>query len=162
MHKGFKDLQKLGQIKAMPRIFGCQSTGSSAIYNAFISGKEEIKPVAADTLADSISVNMPSDGLRALRAATQTEGSYVAVEDDKILEAIADLGQVGIFAEPAGATSYAGLKKALAEGLVGSDDPILVLNTGSGLKDIQAAREAAGEAPIIPPDLESVKKLLKS
>ncbi len=162
IHKGFKDLQKLGQIETMPRIFGCQSTGSSAIYNAFISGKEEIKPVAADTLADSISVNMPSDGLRALRAATQTEGAYVAVEDDKILEAIADLGQVGIFAEPAGATSYAGLKKALAEGLVGSDDPILVLNTGSGLKDVQAAREAAGEAPIIPPDLESVKKLLKS
>jgi threonine synthase len=162
IHKGFKDLQKLGQIKTMPRIFGCQSTGSAAIYNAFISGNEEIKPVAADTLADSISVNMPSDGLRALRAATQTGGAYVAVEDDKILEAIADLGQVGIFAEPAGATSYAGLKKALAEGLVSSDDPILVLNTGSGLKDIQAAREAAGEAPIISPDLESVKKLLKS
>jgi threonine synthase len=82
------------------------------------------------------------------------------VEDEQILQAISDLGKVGIFAEPAGATSYAGLKQALELGLVSTDDPILVLNTGSGLKDIQAARQAAGEAPIIPPDLESVKQLL--
>ncbi|MFL7813418.1 MAG: threonine synthase [Anaerolineales bacterium] len=162
IHKGFRDLQQIGQIQTMPRIIGCQSTGSAAIYNAFVSGKEEIIPVSADTLADSISVNMPSDGLRALRAATQTGGAYVAVEDQQILQAISDLGEVGIFAEPAGATSYAGLKKALADGLVNADDPILVLNTGSGLKDIQAAREAAGDAPIIPPNLESVKELLDS
>ena len=72
-------------------------------------------------MADSISVNMPSDGLRALRAATQTEGAYIAVEDQKILEAISDLGAVGIFAEPAGATALAGLKAALQEGLVSED-----------------------------------------
>ncbi len=160
IHKGFKDLYEIGQIKEMPRIFGIQSTGSAAIYNAFVSGKEEILPVSATTLADSISVNLPSDGLRALRAATQTDGAYVAVEDQQILEAISDLGQVGIFAEPAGATAYAGLKKALEDGLVNQDDPILVLNTGSGLKDVKAAKQAAGEAPVIPPNLESVKTLL--
>jgi threonine synthase len=162
IHKGFRDLFEIGQIKHMPRIFGCQSTGSAAIYNAFKSGKEEIKPVEADTLADSISVNLPSDGIRALRAATQTEGAFVAVEDEAILEAISDLGQDGIFAEPAGATSLAGLKQALSEGLLNSEDPILVLNTGSGLKDVKAARDAAGEAPVIPPNLEEVKILLKN
>ncbi len=161
IHKGFKDLYKIGQIKVMPRIFGCQSTGSAAIYNAFISGKEEINPVQATTMADSISVNMPSDGLRALRAATQTEGAYIAVEDQKILEAISDLGAVGIFAEPAGATALAGLRAALQEGLVGSEDPILVMNTGSGLKDVKAARQAAGEAPVIKPTLEALKNLLE-
>ena len=160
IHKGFKDLYKIGQINQMPRIFGCQSTGSAAIYNAYQSGKEEIIAVSADTLADSISVNLPSDGLRALRAATQTNGAYVAVEDQSILIAISDLGKVGIFAEPAGAAAMAGLKKALQDGLVGSDDPILVLNTGSGLKDVKAARQAAGEAPVIPPDLEEVKKFI--
>jgi len=161
IHKGFKDLYEIGQIKVMPRIFGCQSTGSAAIYNAYKSGKEEIIPVQATTMADSISVNLPSDGLRALRAATQTEGAYIAVEDQKILEAISDLGAVGIFAEPAGATALAGLKTALQEGLVGAEDPILVMNTGSGLKDVKAARQAAGEAPVIKPTLEEVKKLLK-
>ena len=160
IHKGFKDLYEIGQIKEMPRIFGIQSTGSAAIYNAFVSGKEEILPVSATTLADSISVNLPSDGLRALRAATQTNGAYVAVEDAQILEAISDLGEVGIFAEPAGATAYAGLKKALEDGLVTVDDPILVLNTGSGLKDVKAAKQAAGDAPVIPSTLESVKGLL--
>jgi len=162
IHKGFKDLYRIGQIKHMPRIFGCQSTGSAAIYNAYKSGKEEIKPVSATTMADSISVNLPSDGLRALRAATQTDGAYVAVEDEKILKAIADLGEVGIFSEPAGATSLAGLKQALANGLVKEDDPLLVLNTGSGLKDVKAAMQAAGEAPVIKPVLDEVKKLLGS
>jgi threonine synthase len=146
----------------MPRIFGCQSTGSAAIYNAYKSGKEEIIAVSADTLADSISVNLPSDGLRGLRAATQTDGAYIAVEDQAILTAISDLGKVGIFAEPAGATSLAGLKQALQDGLVGEDDPILVLNTGSGLKDVKAALQAAGEAPVITPVLEEVKKLIRS
>ena len=125
-------------------------------------GKEEILPVSATTLADSISVNLPSDGLRALRAATQTAGAYIAVKDERILEAISALGEVGIFAEPAGATAYAGLKQALDEGLVTSDDPILVLITGSGLKDVKAARQAAGEAPVIQPNLGSVKKLLEN
>jgi len=162
IHKGFKDLFTIGQIKQMPRIFGCQSTGSAAIYNAYKSGKEEIIAVSADTLADSISVNLPSDGLRALRAATQTDGAYIVVEDQAILTAIADLGKVGIFAEPAGATSLAGLKQALQDGLVGEDDPILVLNTGSGLKDVKAAMQAAGEAPVISPVLEEVKKIIRS
>jgi threonine synthase len=67
---------------------------------------------------------------------------------------------VGVFAEPAGATAYAGLVKASASGLVGSEDPILVLNTGSGLKDIRAAMQAVAAAPIIEPTLEAVKRLL--
>jgi threonine synthase len=162
IHKGFKDLHRIGQISQIPRIFGCQSTGSAAIYNAYKSGREEIVAVSADTLADSISVNLPSDGLRALRAATQTDGAYLAVEDQEILTALSDLGKVGIFSEPAGATSLAGLKKALQDGLIGQDDPILVLNTGSGLKDVKAAMRAAGQAPVIQPALEEVKKLLGS
>lgn len=160
LHKGFKDLYKIGVLELMPRIFGCQSTGSAAIANAYQRGTEDIEPVAADTLADSISVNLPSDGLRALRAATETDGAYLAVKDQAILEAVADLGRVGIFAEPAGSTAYAGLKKALEDGLITPQDPVLVLNTGSGLKDVDAAMTAAGEAPVIQPDLAEVKKLL--
>lgn len=160
LHKGFKDLQMLGLLEHIPRIFGIQSEGSAAIANAFNSGTEEIKPVTATTLADSISVDLPRDGLRALRAATQTGGAYLTVPDGEILNAIADLGQVGIFAEPAGATSYAGLVKAVQDGLIEPDDPVVVLNTGSGLKDVRAAMQATGEALIIEPALEAVKVLL--
>ncbi len=160
IHKGFKDLLALELIDSMPRIFGVQSDESSAISNAFKAGNEEIKPVSATTRADSISVNMPSDGLRALRAATQTNGAYILVPDSEIIAAIAELGKVGIFAEPAGSTSYAGLVKAVKDGLIGPDDPVVVVNTGSGLKDVKAAMQAAGEAPVIEPTLEAVRKML--
>jgi len=161
VHKGFRDLYALGWLEHMPRIFGVQSAGSAAIANAFLSGTEQIKPVSASTLADSISVDMPSDGLRALRAATQTGGAYVIVEDDAILQAIASLGRVGVFSEPAASTALAGLKRALSEGLLGSDDPTLLLLTGSGLKDVRAAMQAAGEAPVIAPNLQALNNFIK-
>ncbi|HVN53431.1 MAG TPA: threonine synthase [Anaerolineaceae bacterium] len=161
IHKGFKDLHELGWLEQMPRLFGIQSENSAAIANAYFAGTEEVKPVNATTIADSISVDMPRDGLRAVRAATQTDGCYLTVPDSEILKAISELGKVGIFAEPAGSTAYAGLVKAVQQGLVGADDSVLVLNTGSGLKDVRAAMQAAGEAPVIEPSLRAVKKLLK-
>ena len=161
IHKGFKDLLALGWIEAMPRIFGVQSGGSAAIANAFHANTEVITPVSANTLADSISVDLPRDGVRAVRAARETGGSYIVVSDEEILTAIAELGKVGIFAEPAGATSYAGLVKALSLGLIGPESPVLVINTGSGLKDVKAAMRASGEAPIIEPTLDAVKRMLK-
>jgi threonine synthase len=160
IHKGFKDLLELGWIDQIPRIIGVQAEGSAAIANAFRAGTEEIAPVSAHTLADSISVDLPRDGVRAIRAARDTGGTYITVSDEEILSAIAELGKVGVFAEPAGATSYAGLVKAAGQGVVGGDDPILVLNTGSGLKDVKAAMQAVIEAPVIEPTLEAVKKLL--
>ncbi len=147
IHKGFKDLKELGWLKQMPRIFGIQSEGSAAIANAYLAGTEEIKPVSATTLADSISVDLPRDGVRAVRAATETNGAYILVTDDEIIKGIAALGKVGIFAEPAGSTSYAGLVKALETGQITADDPVLLMNTGSGLKDVKSAMKSVEEAP---------------
>jgi threonine synthase len=160
IHKGFKDLFELGWLPRIPRMIGVQAEGSAAISNAFHGNTETIQPVSAKTIADSISVDLPRDGVRAVRAAKETGGTYVNVSDDEILKAIAELGKVGVFAEPAGAAAYAGLVKAAASGVVGPEDPILVLNTGSGLKDVRAAMQAVESAPIIEPTLEAVKKLL--
>jgi threonine synthase len=160
IHKGFKDLQKLGWMARMPRIVGVQAEGSAAIANAFHGNTEEIKPVNAKTLADSISVDLPRDGVRAVRASKETGGTYITVTDDEILKAVADLGRVGIFAEPAGAAAYAGLVKGADSGVVGGEDPILVLNTGSGLKDVRAAMQAVSPAPVIEPHLNAVKRLV--
>ncbi len=160
IHKGFKDLLRLGWIHNLPRIIGVQAEGSAAIANAFRAGTETITPVSATTLADSISVDLPRDGVRAVRAARETNGTYITVPDDEIIQSIAELGRMGIFAEPAGATAYAGLVQAVKSGLVKSDDPVLVMNTGSGLKDVRAAMKAVVEAPIIEPTLEAVRKLL--
>lgn len=160
LHKGFKDLQNLGWLETMPRLFGVQAEGSAAIANTYLAGNEDIIPVSATTLADSISVDLPRDGVRAVRAARQTNGAYVTVSDADILSAISTLGQVGIFAEPAGSTAYAGLLKALENGQIGSDDPVVVLNTGSGLKDVRAAMQAVKPAPVIEPTINAVKKML--
>jgi threonine synthase len=160
IHKGFKDLAALGWLEQMPRLFGIQAEGSAAIAQAFQQGTEVIQPVSAQTIADSISVDLPRDGVRAVRAARQTGGAYLTVSDQDMLAAIAELGKVGIFAEPAGAAAFAGLKKALAGGKIKEDDPVLVLLTGSGLKDVRAAMQAVPEAPVIEPNLKALKKLL--
>ncbi|MBK5106774.1 MAG: pyridoxal-phosphate dependent enzyme [Anaerolineales bacterium] len=145
----------------MPRIFGVQSEGSAAVANAFQAGDEVIHPVSATTRADSISVDLPRDGVRAVRAARQTGGAYVTVTDDEIMAAIPELGRVGIFAEPAGAAAYAGLKRAISQGIITSEDPVVVLNTGSGLKDVKAAMASVPPALIIEPTLSAVEKALK-
>ena len=161
LHKGFKDLLEIGWLEQMPRIFGVQSEGSAAVANTFMAGDETIHPVSANTRADSISVDLPRDGVRAVRAARQTGGAYITVSDDEIMSAIPELGQVGIFAEPAGAAAYAGLKKALSQDVVSGDDAVLVLNTGSGLKDVNAALASVSPAMIIEPTLSAVEKALK-
>jgi threonine synthase len=161
IHKGFKDLLALGWLKTMPRIFGIQSDKSAAVANAYFSGSETIVPINATTIADSISVDLPRDGVRAVRAAKETGGVYITVSDEEIIAGIAELGKVGIFVEPAGSTAYVGLKKALAAKVITREDPVVVINTGNGLKDIRAAMMAVHEAPIIDPTMASLKKFLE-
>jgi threonine synthase len=161
IHKGFKDLIAMGWLERIPRLFGVQAQGSSAIANAFMKGVESIEPVAAHTLADSISVDLPRDGVRAIRAVRDTGGSYIVVKDEEILSAIAVLGRDGIFAEPAGAAAMAGFLKAFRDGILHDSDQVLVLNTGSGLKDIKAAMQAVPQAPIIEPSLTALKRVIK-
>jgi threonine synthase len=161
LHKGFKDLAALDWIKRVPRLIGVQAEGSAAVANAWAAGTETITPVSTNTLADSIGVDLPRDGIRAIRAARETGGAYVTVSDAEILAAISALGrQAAVFAEPAGAAAYAGLVKAVHQGLVQSIETIVVVNTGNGLKDIKAARQAAPEAAIIDPTLDAVAAIL--
>ena len=160
LHKGFKDLAALGWLKQMPHIFGIQSDKSAAVANAYFAGNETIIPIEATTIADSISVDLPRDGVRAIRAARDTGGAYLTVSDEEIIAGIGELGRVGIFVEPAGSTAFVGLKKAISEKLIAPDDPVVVINTGNGLKDIRAAMMAVHEAPVIEPTMASLKKYL--
>ncbi len=161
LYTGFDDLLRLGWIESLPKLFGIQSEGSAAIYNAFVSGRETIVPVQATTMADSISVDLPRDGLRALRAATRTGGAYLAVPDGDILVAMRVLArEAAVFAEPAGAAAYAGIAPALRRGLITPEDRVVVLNTGNGLKDVKAAMQAAGAATIIEPTLPALRKVV--
>ena len=161
VHKGFKELLALGWIDHMPRIYGVQSALSPALYNAWRAGDEVPQPVHATTRADSISVDAPRDPIKALNAVRQSGGAFVLVEDGAILQAMLPLARLGaVFAEPAGATAYAGLLQAWCDGLVRADETIVVINTGSGLKDVRAAMEVTGDVRVIAPTLEAVRAAL--
>jgi threonine synthase len=143
VQKGFRDLYDLGWISHMPKLMGVQAEGSAAIANAFFAGNENIQPVHAQTVADSISADLPRDGLRALRAVTHTNGAYLTVSDDEILQAQVRLArQSGVYAEPAASTAFAGLVKAHQTGQIEKDEHIVVLLTGNGLKDVRATMQA--------------------
>ena len=142
LHKGLKDLMALGWIEKMPKLMGIQAAGSNYLAEAWERGEDVLTkpPIDAQTVADSISAGLPRDRLKAMAAVKETDGAYVTVTDDEILAAIPALARgSGVFAEPAGATAYAGLVKAVERGLVGADERVVVLNTGSGLKDVAGA-----------------------
>ena len=158
--KGFVDLLALGWIERLPRLVGVQAEGSAAIYDAFKAGVNEITPVSSKTVADSISVDLPRDGLRALKRVRQSGGYFLTVSDQEILQAIPTLGKAGLFVEPAAAAAFAGLQAAIRHGFHQPDEPALVLCTGSGLKDINAAMRAVEPAPVIEPTLIQLKEAL--
>jgi threonine synthase len=161
VHKGFHDLMQLGWSGRMPRLYGIQSTLSAALATAWRAGLEMPEPVQATTRADSIRVDAPRDAMKALRAVRESGGAYVTVSDEEILAAILPLARKGAtFAEPAGAAAYAGLVAAVAQGLVGADETVVVINTGSGLKDVRATMSVTGEPLVIAPDLAAVRAAL--
>ncbi|MFH2003344.1 MAG: threonine synthase [Bacteroidota bacterium] len=158
--KGLRDLLALGWIDKMPKLMGIQAEGSAACYNAWKAGTEKITAVNAQTVADSISADLPRDGVRAVRAARETGGAYLTVTDDEILAAIPELARgEAIFSEPAASAAYAGLKKAVKQGLVKSDETVVCMLTGNGLKDISSAMKVAGAGTVIEPTLDAVKQL---
>ncbi len=163
IHKGIEDLYALGWIDKRPRLVGVQAAGSAAIARAFASGAKEVAPVRADTVADSIAADRPSDGLRAMRAARETGGHFVIVDDDAIVAAIPMLGRdAAVFAEPAAAAAYAGLLADAKAGNVGRDDHVVVVVTGNGLKDVPAAVRAVEKPPTVSPRLDALLAALDS
>ena len=160
VHKGFVDLREAGLTDRVPRLVGVQATGSAAITQAF-DGDGVIRPVEAETLADSISVSKPSDGEAALKAVRESGGMMVAVEDDEILKSIKSLAETeGVFAEPSAATSLAGLNRLAGDRSIDPTDRIVLLVTGNGLKDVENALKATGQATTVDPDVNLVLRVL--
>ena len=161
--KGFADLKCSGLLRRTPRLIAVQPEGSAAIVKALRSGAATIAPVAgAASVADSLTVETPRNALQCLRVVRASQGAGVTVSDFSILSAIAELAQLtGVFAEPAGAAALAGLRAALEQKLVGRDERVVLLVTGTGLKDIAAASRAVKRADPIPPNLAAVAERLR-
>ena len=155
--KGFCDLKEAGIADRPPKMLCAQSAESQAISAAVWKLQQAgatapdwkrvaIAPVAATTVADSISVDIPRDGLAAVRAAIESGGAASAVPDAEILAAIPEIARgAGVFAEPAASCAWAGLKKAARDGVVKPDETVVCMCTGNGLKDVASARKVAGD-----------------
>ena len=158
VHKGLRDALELGWIDRMPRIYGVQAAGSSYLAEAWRKGEDVAAkpPVRAATAADSISADLPRDRVKAMAAVAETGGAWVVVEDEAILEMIpAVSADTGGFPEPAAAAAFAGLAAAAgSQGGgpgVGKSDRVVVISTGSGLKDIRGVMrgiDRTGAAPV--------------
>ena len=95
--KGFLDFYKVGLIDRLPRLVACQAEGSAAVYQAFRKKLEHPEAVKANTMADSISVDLPRDGVKALRAIRDSNGDCVTLSDQNILSF---LGESHLHPEP--------------------------------------------------------------
>ncbi|MFO7881613.1 MAG: threonine synthase [Kosmotogaceae bacterium] len=161
-YKGFYDLKKLGLIDKMPVVIGVQSENISPVADSFDKG-EPFEPVDVDgnSVADSIAVGKPRDVIKAVTYARRFNGSFIRVSDDEILDAIIELARnTGVFAEPAGAASFAGFKKyAQSNSLEGEDVSIIV--TGNGLKDLKSAMKKTGSVKIYPADEKVIGEALQ-
>ncbi len=162
VYKGFYDLLQLGWIDHLPRIIAVQADGSAAIVKA-LKSNSNISSVQAQTVADSIAVDLPRDGLKALRAVRESNGFGITISDEDILRAQKLMAEkTGIFTEPAAAAAFAGVLKASTGNLVKSTDSVVVLATGSGLKDIAAAQKMITIPTAIEPDIGAFQKFYQA
>ena len=142
--KGFADLVTAGLTERMPVIVVVQAEGSNAIARSWREGREVVL-ASTSTIADSLSVERPSNGEMALRCLRETRGRAVEVTDAEIGNAQAELGrEAGLFVEPSSAAAWAGFMKDREN--VDRDATIVVLLTGTGFKD-PAAAERLVEMP---------------
>ncbi len=155
--KGFAELATVGLIEpANPRISGAQAAGCAPVATAFATGADAIAPVKPRTIAKSLSIGNPADGWYALETIRRSGGSCAAVTDDEVLEGVRLLARTeGIFAETAGGVTIATLAKLAAEGQVRSDERVVALVTGHGLKTVEALSGTVGPTASIPPTISA-------
>jgi threonine synthase len=163
VYRGFEDLYRLGMTNHLPRLIAVQAAGSPAIVRA-LESDGIVRPYPANTIADGISVGLPRNGAMAVRHIRASGGFGITVTDAEILTAEKELAMyTGVFAEPSGAASYAGLLRLLADGKIAKDERVVLLVTGSGLKSIDAVVNSAGSViPIAkgPEGMSMVTKLI--
>jgi threonine synthase len=151
--KAFQELIALGLVEDKPyRVFGAQATGCSPVSIAYKTQAPTVRPVKPDTIAKSLAIGNPADGVYVLDICRRTGGAVEDVTDQQIREGILLLARTeGIFTETAGGTTVACLKKLVESGQLDPALETVVINTGMGLKTLDAVGDAVGPAATIEP-----------
>jgi len=162
--KGWREFIGLGLVEDRPyRVFGAQATGCNPVSAAWRDGHEVVRPVKPDTIAKSLAIGNPADGPYALDAVRRTNGAVGDVTDEEVIEGIRLLAECeGIFGETSGGVTVATTRKLLAAGLLDPTAETVILNTGEGLKTLDAVSTGTGFSATISPNVESVTNVIES
>jgi len=158
--KGFRELAALGLVEETSwRVFGAQATGCSPVSAAFAEGQDVVRPVRPSTIAKSLAIGNPADGPYVLDTVRRTGGSVADVSDEEIVDSIKLLAATeGIFAETAGGVTVGVLRKLLAAGQLDPAAETVIINSGDGLKTLDAVAGSLPELPVVRPTLESFRE----
>lgn len=151
--KSFQELIKLGLVEDKPyKVYGAQATGCSPVSVAYKGNTDAIRPVKPDTIAKSLAIGNPADGIYVLDICRRTGGAVEDINDDQVREGIVLLARTeGIFTETAGGTTVGVLKKLVDTGQLDTSLETVVINTGHGLKTLDAVSDRVGAAATIEP-----------
>ena len=150
--RGFEEWLELGIVEgSLPAFHGAQAEGCSPVAQAFADGHDICRPVRPDTIARSLAIGNPADGVFALEVARSTGGSIDSVTDEEIVDGIRLLAETtGIFTETAGGVTTAVLAKLAERGDLGPSDRVVIYNTGEGLKTLDAVRDVVSTYDVEP------------
>lgn len=151
---GFNRYRDGGRIDALPRVLGVQASGAAP----FVRGRPINRP---ETIATAIRIGRPATWEPAINAVKESNGQFAAVSDEQILRAYSETARSeGVFCEPASASSVAGLKAAVAAGVIDPASRCVCVLTGNGLKDPETAMKQAVHMQELPADVNQIAHTL--
>ena len=155
--KGFSELAKLGLVDAKPwKVFGAQATGCSPVSTAYAQGWDVVRPVKPDTIAKSLAIGNPADGPYVLDVVRRTCGAVADVSDEEVVDSIGLLARTqGVFGETAGGVTVGVLRKLLASGALDPEAETVIINSGDGLKTLDAIAGTVNVPAAIKPTVEA-------
>lgn len=161
IYKGFGEFQQLDLIPKKKTVFHCaQATGCGPIATAIKEGHDMIQPIRPKTIAKSLAIGNPADGVYAAQVVLKTGGQGVHVTDEEIVDGIKLLASTeGIFTETAGGVTVASLKRLVQDGRIAADDLTVVYVTGNGLKTLDAVQGKVSRPHVIAARLQDFRDL---
>jgi threonine synthase len=158
--KAWRELSQLGLVDGTPyKVFGAQATGCSPVSAAYKAGHDVVQPVRPSTIAKSLAIGNPADGIYALDVVRRTGGAIADVSDEEVVEGIGLLARTtGVFGETAGGVTVSCLKALLASGQLDPAAETVILNTGDGLKTLDAVAPVAKPTATIAPSLKAFRE----
>jgi threonine synthase len=162
IHKAFEELATLGLVAPKPvKFFGAQATGCSPISKAVQKGADEIDPQKPSTIARSLAIGNPADGLYATRMIRASGGWCADISDDEIVSSMELLASTeGVFGETAAGVTLGAAKALIAEGRIRPDEETVLCVTGNGLKTTDPLIERATLEPAIEPRMAAFEKYM--